>query len=362
MDNALLRREEQAVLSLRSLYRSRGYLPFTMSKFEEYELYARNKDFLLSDRVLTFTDTNGRLMALKPDVTLSIVRRGEDKPGVKQKLCYDERVYRPVHNGPFREITQVGLECLGDLDSYDRFEVVSLAARSLNGFSENYVLAVNHLALLTTLLDSLTPDESLRRELEGCVAGKNEHDLHRLAAGHGLDAAATERLCGCMRLFGPVAGCLECLRGSCDGPALRELETLVELLEESGEAGHVVFDFSLVSDRRYYSGLVFRGYVPGVSESVLAGGEYDNLMRRMGRRGGGLGFAVYLDRLERLGGTAERWDVDVLLLYDDAVSPSALAHEVQRLTGAGKRVSAQKAIPERLRFRELLDLRGEAAE
>ena len=74
IDEKLLKNEEKAVFSLRSLYKKYGYLPYKMSKFEEYELYMRNKDFLVSDRIITFNDTNGKLMALKPDVTLSIIK------------------------------------------------------------------------------------------------------------------------------------------------------------------------------------------------------------------------------------------------------------------------------------------------
>ena len=67
IEEKLLKNEEKAIFTLRSLYRKYGYLPFKMSKFEEYDLYVRNKDFLVSDRVITFNDTNGRLLALKPD-------------------------------------------------------------------------------------------------------------------------------------------------------------------------------------------------------------------------------------------------------------------------------------------------------
>ena len=61
----ILQNDEKAVYRLRSLYRSYGYTPYKMSKFEEYDLYVRNKDFLVSDRVITFTDTGGKLLALK---------------------------------------------------------------------------------------------------------------------------------------------------------------------------------------------------------------------------------------------------------------------------------------------------------
>jgi len=85
--------EEKAVAALRALYRRCGYRHYKMSKFEEYDLYSRNKEFLISDNVITFTDTNGKLMALKPDVTLSIIKNGQDSDGI-QKVYYDEHVYR----------------------------------------------------------------------------------------------------------------------------------------------------------------------------------------------------------------------------------------------------------------------------
>ena len=122
---------EKVILALRSLYDGYGYTQYKMSKFEEYDLYARNKDFLISDGVITFTDTNGKLMALKPDVTLSIVKNSRDAVGV-QKLYYNENVYRISRGSQsFREIMQVGLECLGDIDDYCLTEVLFLAARSL---------------------------------------------------------------------------------------------------------------------------------------------------------------------------------------------------------------------------------------
>ena len=73
-DESILKNDEKAVFELRRLYRDSGYSQFKMSKFEEYDLYSENKDFLVSDGVITFNDTNGRLLALKPDVTLSILK------------------------------------------------------------------------------------------------------------------------------------------------------------------------------------------------------------------------------------------------------------------------------------------------
>ena len=145
---------EQVAFDLRSLYSRYGYTQYKMSKFEEYDLYARNKDFLISDRVITFMDVGGRLMALKPDVTLSIVKNTRDcLPGV-QKLYYHENVYRvtPGAHG-FREIMQLGLECLGAIDDWCQWEVLNLAAESLRSISDRGVLDISHLGLLEQLLE-----------------------------------------------------------------------------------------------------------------------------------------------------------------------------------------------------------------
>ena len=110
-DPACLSPEERSSMRLRALYRQRGYTQYRMSKFEEYDLYAQNKDFLVSNQVITFTDLTGKLMALKPDVTLSILKNSKPTPRELHKFYYDEQVYRiPKAAKTYKEIRQVGLE------------------------------------------------------------------------------------------------------------------------------------------------------------------------------------------------------------------------------------------------------------
>ena len=89
----ICRPDERAGLVLRELYHRHGYQPYRMSKFEPYDLYVRNKSFLVSENILTFTDTDGRLMALKPDVTLSIVKNAQAPAGALEKVYYSENVF-----------------------------------------------------------------------------------------------------------------------------------------------------------------------------------------------------------------------------------------------------------------------------
>ena len=132
INSGILKYDEKASCILRSLYKQYGYKQYKMNKFEEYELYLENKDFLISDNIITFTDTNNKLMALKPDVTLSIIKNLSKENTDLQKLFYTENVYRiSDRTESFKEIMQVGLECIGNIDTYCIYEVLKLAAESL---------------------------------------------------------------------------------------------------------------------------------------------------------------------------------------------------------------------------------------
>ncbi len=361
MNKDVLKNDERAVYALRSLFRRYGYLPFKMSKFEEYDLYVKNKDFLVSDKVITFSDTNGKLMALKPDVTLSIIKNGEDEPGCKQKVYYNENVYRvsgSTHQ--FKELMQAGVECIGDIDTYDTVEVVSLAAKSLELISPDYVLEICHLGILEALLDSCTDDSRLKSEMTALIAEKNVHDLRRMCTDNSVGAKETEDICTLAGLYGDMRSVIERLRPLCSADtakaALNELEELREHLENAALDKKIRFDFSVVNDMNYYNGTVFCGFVSGICESVLAGGRYDRLLARMGRKAGAVGFAIYLDLLEELDRNKDTVDVDALVLYDEESANEAhLA--VNSLIAEGKSVSAQKAIPARLRYGSITDVR-----
>ena len=297
----ILKHEESISFALRALYHSRGYLPYRMSKFEEYELYVKNKDFLLSPEVITFTDTNGKLMALKPDVTLSIVRSSRPAPGQVQKLYYDENVFRVSETSRrFREIRQAGLECLGAVDERCVAEVLTLALESLRLISGNYRLCVSLLGVVENMLDDLKLESDTRRAVLRCMGEKNPHELRAVCQGAGVtpgDALRLERLTLCGG--SPRDALAELKAIGCPESELSNLARLDAALPPEAE-GRVILDFSVLGDMRYYNGIAFQGFVHGVPSSVLSGGSYDRLLHRMGKPGSGIGFACYLDKLERL--------------------------------------------------------------
>ena len=113
-DLSYLQPKERASFGLRALYEAAGCRKYHMGRFEEYGLYQENRSFLSSEQVITFTDLDGRLLALKPDVTLSIAKTAQPAAGETLKYYYHENVYRPsAESHTFKEISQMGLEMLG---------------------------------------------------------------------------------------------------------------------------------------------------------------------------------------------------------------------------------------------------------
>lgn len=349
---------EKVIFALRSLYGKYGYSQYKMSKFEEYDLYARNKEFLISDSVITFTDTNGKLMALKPDVTLSIIKNTGDQNCGVQKVYYNENVYRASKStGSFKEIMQVGIECFGDIDDYCICEVISLAAGSLKRISPDCILDVSDISIISGVIDSFNIPRSCCKDILRCISQKNVHELTKVCCENGISQDKTDVLCRLVTISGKPDEALpkakKLLENVGGADAVQNLEKLISAFASDSVKEMLRIDFSVVDDINYYNGIVFKGFVNGVPGVVLSGGQYDNLMKKMKRKSGAIGFAVYLDMLERMDETAKEYDADVVLLYDDASELAGLNDCVKEMIENGRSVTVQKESPLNIKYKQL---------
>ena len=274
---ANLQPKERASFALRALYEAAGCRKYHMGRFEEYGLYQENRSFLSSEQVITFTDLDGRLLALKPDVTLSIAKTAQPAPGETLRYYYHENVYRPsAESHTFKEISQMGLEMLGAVGEAQVQQAVCLAARSLDALGAEWVLEVSHMGYLFGLFDALGVPDAARAKLLEKLREKNAHELRAAAGAAGLADAAADILCSVLDLSGAYA----------------------ETLEKAG--GVIRLDMTLAGEMEYYNGLVFQGYLKALPRPLLKGGRYDLLMQKFTPGAGAIGFAVYLDELDRL--------------------------------------------------------------
>ena len=300
---ANLQPKERASFALRALYEAAGCRKYHMGRFEEYGLYQENRSFLSSEQVITFTDLDGRLLALKPDVTLSIAKTTQPASGETLRYYYHENVYRPsAESHTFKEISQMGLEMLGAVGEAQVQQAVCLAARSLDALGAEWVLEVSHMGYLFGLFDALGVPDAARAKLLEKLREKNAHELRAAAGAAGLADAAADILCSVLSLCGSYADTLAKAAALCRNDAMRaavaELEALAVPLEKAG--GVIRLDMTLAGEMEYYNGLVFQGYLKALPRPLLKGGRYDLLMQKFTPGAGAIGFAVYLDELDRL--------------------------------------------------------------
>ena len=363
-DNGInLKKEDRNILSLRHLYEQYGFVHYKMNKFEEYDLYVSNKDFLSGDNIITFTDTNGRLLALKPDVTLSIVKNYREAAGTVQKVYYNENIYRPSKSTKtYKELMQMGLECMGDLNLYHISEVLLLAAKSLEALSDSYILDLSHLGVVRGFLEALNLRPKHEEHFLSLLREKNCHGIQTLFDSLKIDDELREKAIALAAAYGNMDSVLKTLESislnETMDRAIDELSTVCGVLEEQG-FDNVHLDFSIEGDMGYYNGFLFRGYIEGIPTGVLSGGQYDELMEKMGKSSDAIGFAINLSLLEDYETNVGSYDTDVLLLYDSSASPAALMEAVQELVEQGNTVQAQQRIPEKLKYRRLLEFDGE---
>lgn len=367
IEKEVLKAEERAVFSLRSLYRKYGYRPYKMRKFEEYDFYMRNKDFLVSDSIITFTDRDGTLLALKPDVTLSIIKDYQEEKGTFERVCYNENVYRiSGDTDEYREILQTGLECMGETDIFTVLEVLKLAAESLKCISENFVLEISHMGLLFRLFAEANAGEGFEMEMSRLINNKNAHEIPDLCKKYGIPSEITEKFYKITRIYGNREKVLKELELLFDGMGmegpLNELKTISDCFTSAGYGHEIRFDFSIVNNMKYYNGIVFKGYVEEVPEGILAGGQYDGLMERFGHKAGGIGFAVYLDALDSMEKDKRKSDVDTVILYNEKSNIKTINEMAEKIRNKGKTVVLEKQIPNSLRYSEIIDMKdGEEA-
>ena len=339
LDLNMLRPQERIALQLRMLYEKEGFRQYRMGRFEEYGLYQENRRFLASDQVITFTDLDGRLLALKPDVTLSIAKNAQIEDGGCGRFCYLENVYRPSQEShTFEEIRQMGLECIGAVDDGVTAQAVSLACRSLALMGRDFVLELSHMGYVTGLLDAVGAPEGFRPRLLACIRDRNLHELQTAASDAGLSRQGTDALCR----LGSLAGNWEEVLNAAEpialnasmGAALTELRTLCEALSREDLTNCLRLDLSLVNDMDYYNGLVLQGYLADLPRAVLRGGRYDPLAAQFRNGAKAVGFALYLDELDRLNDAASGQEKRVML--NVALPKGRLGDKVYNLlAGAG---------------------------
>ena len=192
------------------------------------------------------------------------------------------------------------------------------------------------------------------------LAQKNAHGIASLCNDVNLSEDRTNLVKMLVSTYGKASEVISKLKSlDLDSETLNqllELENLINCLNDLGEGDKVRIDFSVINDMNYYNGIVFNGFVSGVPQSIVSGGQYDNLMAKMNRRSRAIGFAVYLDEIESILSNDNLYDVDVLVEYGNSKDIALINKTVNDLTDKGLSVLAVKSAPQNLKYKQLIKI------
>ena len=247
-------------------------------------------------RQIQFLDSDGSLVALRPDLTTSVARlvagRYRDMTGVL-RLSYVAPVFReePALSGGSREILQAGVELIGGDGALADAEILALFVECLESCGLavcESTVQVGNIRLLTGLF------ASLREDVRGEVLGA----LHRGDIAGGLRRASeagmpAEQLRRADRALTGVAG-------DVDVSDVAEICRGVDLARERwpGSAAWGVPNLALLPALPYYTGIVFEAVHPDAGV-IASGGRYDLLIGAFGEPRPAIGFAIDVLQLHR---------------------------------------------------------------
>ncbi len=284
---------------LAKAYETAGYDEVFTPAFEYLDVLSLQAGERIKKEMFKFFDDRGDLLALRPDMTTSIARlasqrlRDEELP---LRLYYQANVFRqqkPLQGQP-REFWQSGIELIGGKQKTVDAEIVMLVIDSLKGLGlKNFKVGLSNIAFVKSFLDKLSDTDQLKEYL----SKKDLVAVEAILSSSKSTIAANLRKAILLRGEKALMEAKKLTSNDKSISALNELIEIAKTLKKQGYDQYITYDFGLMPDFDYYTGLVFEVYVDGLGATLASGGRYDNLLSAFGWQMAAAGFAFSLERL-----------------------------------------------------------------
>lgn len=284
-----------------------GYHPIQTPSFEFFDIFGREIGSTPSKDLYKFFDREGNTLVLRPDMTPSVARSAakyfgdEDMP---VRLCYLGNTYinNSSYQGRLKENTQLGAELIGDSTADADAEMIAVVTACLKeaGLAQ-FQISVGHADFFLGLMEAAGLSREQEEELRDLLSNKNffgveefvstlhlNEDLKRLFGMLGVLDADGDELAAAKRFAASYPRILRAIEG---------LEALRNILEVYEISRYVSFEPGIISNYRYYTGIIFQGYTFGSGEPIVRGGRYDELLTHFGKKRASIGFAIVVDQL-----------------------------------------------------------------
>ena len=314
-----------------------GYEDIETPTFEYFDIFNKERGSVTSQEMFKFFDRDNNTLVLRPDMTPAIARcvgKYFFEETVPVRLCYRERTFtnNSSYQGRQKEITQTGVELIGDDASTADAEVIAMVIEALkaSGLKE-FQVELGQVEFFRGLTEEAGMDQETRETLRELIENKNYFGVEELISRQRIsDSLGTmflrlPELFGTLDQLGQVKAMVTNERSR---KAIERLEKIQAILESYGLADYVSYDLGMLSKYQYYTGIIFKAYTYGTGEYIVNGGRYDKLLVQFGKDVPAVGFAIIIDQLML---ALARQKVEVaaepaaaLVLYDPRVQDQAV--------------------------------------
>ncbi len=290
--------------SLRSEFILSGYEELETPAYEYIDVFQSGVGSYMQESMIKFVDSKGRILVLRPDITVPIARVAATKlkKGVK-RLFYIQNSFASAAPsiGMAGEFTQAGIELIGDGRFQADAEVISLAIQSLitAGLNE-FTIDIGQVVYFKELISGLELTEEQTDRLRHAVDSKDSLAIDEIVNEYGISSPLKEQIKALPGLYGGQEVFDKALMLSDNAgcrAAVENLRSVYDLLDSLGFSEYISIDFGILHDIAYYSGIIFRGITPNIGFPVLSGGRYDGLLEKFGSDEAATGFALGIKRI-----------------------------------------------------------------
>ncbi len=300
------KRKRKVMSELHHVLELYSYRDIQTPTFEYFDIFSKEKGSAPSNEMFKFFDRDNNTLVLRPDITPSIARcvakyyETEDLP---IRLCYEGNTFtnKISHQGKLCEVTQVGGELVNDDSSAADAEILATVVDCIQASGlEEFQVEVGDIDFFKGVIEEAGLSTEEETHIRAYIQNKNFFGLQEYVKQLNISEHLKQVLVSFEHLFGGVdmleqAQKLVQNRRSLE--ALDRLQKVYQALAFYHCEEHISFDLSMLSDFKYYTGILFKGYTYGTGAAIVRGGRYNALLRQYGKEAPAIGFAFVIDEL-----------------------------------------------------------------
>ncbi len=306
-----------------------GYEDIETPTFEYFDIFNKERGSVTSQEMFKFFDRDNNTLVLRPDMTPAIARcvcKYFFDEAVPVRLCYRERTFtnNSSYQGRLKEITQTGVELIGEDASGADAEMIAMVIDSLKAAGlKEFQVELGQVEFFRGLAEEAGMEDETQEILRELIENKNYFGVEELILKRNMEESLRELFLKLPELFGTMEQLSQVkslVHNKRSLAAIERLEKVQTILESYGLADYVSYDLGMLSKYQYYTGIIFKAYTYGTGEYIVTGGRYDKLLTQFGKDVPAIGFAIVIDQLmlamSRQDIDIETKPMDIMVLYD----------------------------------------------